>query len=113
MADTPMNKLRTHDVLRDLALVRTEIVDPVLSRLFVEGELERVRVARTGNGWAKVTIVACGESTRATIADDDQGEPVGDARAQFMSDVQDFIAESEFGWGQLRGPLYPEASDFD
>lgn len=113
MTDTPASRRRTKDVLSDLEFVRREIVDPVLARVFEEGELERVKLSRTRYGWVRVWIVARGESCNVTISDDDHTDTVGDARAYFMSDVQDFVAESDFGWGQLRGPLYPQASDFE
>lgn len=52
-----------------------------------------------------LTLIARGESCTFEIATEDAltfGDDLSLARDELGSQLQDFIAESEFGWGQLR-----------
>jgi hypothetical protein len=54
----------------------------------------------TGEVWARWRV--CGEDggSSSISFDEDPSQLV----RRMQSDLQDFIAESRFGWGQLRGP---------
>lgn len=83
------------------------VILPVTNRLLREGEPASLKIERTPP--PKEEVVLC-------MTDDTDGSSTGhylwqpgippetieEARERFYSDLQDFISESSFGWGELR-----------
>lgn len=94
-------------------LLRSVIV-PVISQLTRPGEVDRVtltwadqhgpdQLMRHPDKGLFVELVIAGETAILPIWV--PGEPElshSELRARLASDLQDFVAESRFGWGQLR-----------
>lgn len=66
-----------------------------------------------GKAVAESTVVGENDfGARVTIADEQLNVSLFEPRSvdeiawQFYNDLQDFISESAFGWGQLRGPMW-------
>lgn len=99
----------------DIAKVQRDVVDPVLARMLKPGELERVNLKRGRYDHAPrsdenydeliVNLVVAGEmfGTAILYAEDDRGD-LEAMRDRLVDHWQDFIAESSFGWGELRQP---------
>lgn len=87
----------------DPATVAAEVVLPVLRGLTRPDEVDDVAVARSGSA-VRVRIVLRGETWEHVLWEPSYPpwSPV-EARDRLRSDLQDFIAESSFGWGQRRG----------
>ncbi|KQO62769.1 hypothetical protein [Curtobacterium sp. Leaf261] len=107
--------MRSQTVGAFLADEYPRLVEPVIAELLAADELDVVDIAVVD--WNGRTLAADAPITEALLrfrdADGssmavvfDGGGP-GESDAEFAgrlrSDLQDFIAESTFGWGQLRG----------
>ena len=95
-------------------LLRT-VVTPVLDQLLRPGELQSVRVIpETDDDWpdsaeVSLRVVAVGEVFGFWVRVPGQvEESPAELRARLASDLQDFIAESRFGWAEQRP--YPAPS---
>lgn len=77
------------------------IVADEAPRFLRDGELGSVRVLTDG-GETRVELVLVGETMRFWVGDAASTPSLDAVSARFASDLQDFIAESRFGWGQLR-----------
>ncbi len=85
----------------DLATVVAEVVLPVLRRLARPGEVDDLSIGWNADGLG-LRITMRGELFGEYLwADDLPWSPV-EARERLASNLQDFIAESRFGWGELR-----------
>lgn len=86
----------------DLTAVLRDAVVPVLAQLVRAEEIDRVSLQRNESAaWVELTLR--GEQAHLWVWT--AGEtPLGAAglRQRMASDLQDFIAESGFGWGELR-----------
>lgn len=82
----------------------TEIIFPVVRRLLTEDELERVAIVSDDGSLERFTaeIQACGETFLIPLFDSEVSSTVEEAKQRFYDELQDAIAESHFGWGQLR-----------
>lgn len=82
----------------------TEIIFPNVRRLLTEDELERIAIVSDDGSLERFTaeIQACGETFRIPLSNSAVSETVAEARQRFYDELQDAIAESRFGWGQLR-----------
>lgn len=93
----------------DLDELFRAVVAPVLDQLLRAGELDSVSIAcplpAVGPPRRDVLlrVVAMGEEFSAWVWTDGQVEATAaEQRARLASDLQDHIAESRFGWGELR-----------
>ena len=78
-----------------------DVVSPVLRALLRDGELEALSVEHTG-GEVQLELTLRGEIFRTTLWSASIDEPPADTRDRLASDLQDFIAESRFAWGDQR-----------
>jgi hypothetical protein len=73
------------------------------TRLFIDGRERSVRDGeRLDDGDVRVHWEILGEAGSARGLQ--RGVDLAEFALAVQSDLQDFIAESSFGWGQLRGP---------
>ncbi len=92
--------------LRDDQIME-RIVRPAIDRILREGELDRLDLVEESRGrnFLLARVTACGEQfeirIHAPLADDE--EEIADMAERFFSDLQDYVAESSFAWGELRG----------
>ena len=101
----------TDAVDAELAELRRRVVDPVVASVLTADELEFVVVfeERIGHD-VRATVVARGETShhylqmqRSLPAAD---EELVERAAQFASELEDFVAESGFAWGEQRVARY-------
>ncbi|RZS79978.1 hypothetical protein EV189_3457 [Motilibacter rhizosphaerae] len=91
---------------------RRVVVDPVVASLLTPEEVEAVAVRDGVHGhpddvW--VCVTACGEQYVAMLLSGEwaqTGPSDEEVAAGFADQLQDWVAESRFGWGQLREPAY-------
>ena len=76
----------------DLKALRAEAL-----RLLTTEELDSIRIVDRDGG-AFIEVMAGGEQLLSFIGNGD------DLVERFLSDLQDFISETRFGWGQWREP---------
>jgi hypothetical protein len=87
------------------------MVDPVVASLLTADELESVVVfeERTGHE-VRATVVARGETSNHYLQRQRSlpafEEELAGGAAQFASELEDFVAESSFGWGEQRIARY-------
>lgn len=92
--------------LRDDQIME-RIVRPAIDRILREGELDRLDLVEESRGrnFLLVRVTACGEefelALHVPLAGDE--EEIADMAERFFSELQDFVAESSFAWGELRG----------
>jgi hypothetical protein len=86
-----------------------DVVTPVLEQLLRPGELDRVRIEPPVSGaWppsvpVQLQVIAVGETCHFWAWNPGQVEETpAELRARLASELQDFIAESRFGWSELR-----------
>ncbi|GAA3837723.1 hypothetical protein KACC15558_19810 [Brevibacterium ammoniilyticum] len=83
------------------------IVQPAIDRILREGELDRLDLVEEprGRNFLLVRVTACGEEFELALHVPLAGaeEEIADMAERFFSDLQDFVAESSFAWGELRG----------
>lgn len=85
------------------------VVLPVLRQLTRDGEVDGVEVGWV-DGELLLAITLRGETFRDPVwAPSDPPWSPETARERIASDLQDFIAESRFGWGQQRATGGPFA----
>ncbi|KQO60002.1 hypothetical protein [Curtobacterium sp. Leaf261] len=103
--------LRVGEILRVVEAVFAEMLHPdeLASSSFVvtrvddwrrTTSLARDDLVESGEAWVRWRV--CGEDGGSSSINVEEGRSQLVRRVQ--SDLQDFIAESRFGWGQLRGP---------
>jgi hypothetical protein len=96
----------------DLDEVMRRVVDPVLSALLREDEIDSVEVrAEPGGRWREegtwVSMTLRGEFFEIWLCSPGPRPESAELAALHLYDVlQDEIAESRFGWGELRGGDY-------
>ena len=100
----------------DLAEVRRRAVDPVLAALLREDELDSVALGvggPPGSPWRGheeevwLAVVARGETFHCFVCKAYAWSvSAEEAAAQVHEELQEFIAESAFGWGELRTSDY-------
>ena len=101
----------TDVVDHELAELRRRVVDPVVASVLTDDELESVVVFEERAGQeVRATVVARGEAShhylqmqRSLPAAD---EELAVMAAQFASQLEDFVAESGFAWGEQRVARY-------
>ena len=95
----------------DLDRVRVELVDPVLDALLLDGELDAVRLEWASDPFATasgelltIRVRARGEELQSYLWSPDWGvdETKKRIRRRLAGEVEDFVAESRFAWGQQR-----------
>ena len=93
----------------DVAELLSDVVVPVLDQLLRPGELDQVGLEPPVTGpWPPseavlLRVVVVGEAFGSWAWTPGQvDETAAELRARLASDLQDFIAESGFGWAQLR-----------
>jgi hypothetical protein len=95
----------------DLAQLRRRVVDPVVASVLTADELESVVVFEECTGHqVRATVVARGEASYHYLQTP-RSLPAGDEEltgraAQFASELEDFIAQSGFAWGEQRVARY-------
>ena len=99
----------------DLDELFSDVVTPVLDQMLRPGELDDVSAIPTPTGpWpgsegTLLRVVAAGEPFHFWVWTPGVVEETpAELRARLASDLQDFIAESRFGWAELRP--YPAPS---
>lgn len=81
------------------------VVIPVVAVLLPEEKIQQISIFNEDeNGHeTQLRIIAEGETFRFHVRTPGQAhEPAEDMRHLLAEDLQDFIAESAFGWGQCR-----------
>ena len=98
----------------DVAELLSDVVTPVLDQLLRPGELDRVGLEPPLTGpWppsvaVRVQVVVVGEAFHFWAWNPGQVEEgPAELRARLASDLQDFIAESRFGWAEQRPYVEP------
>jgi len=101
----------TDAVDAELAEFRRRVVDPVVVSVLSNEELESVVVFEESSSHeVRATVVARGETSYHYLQME-RSLPVADEElvsraAQFASELEDFVAESSFAWGELRVARY-------
>lgn len=80
-----------------------EVVAPVAAELLFE-PLQSLTITQSSNAdEAKLSLAVKGETFHFWVLTPGQApESVAELRVRFASQLQDWIAESGFGWGELR-----------
>ena len=98
----------------DVAELFRDVVAPVLDQLLRPGELDGIRLDPPVTGaWPPsvsvlLQVTAVGETCHFWAWNPGQvDESAAELRARLASDLQDFIAESRFGWAEQRPHLDP------
>ncbi|QWT23894.1 hypothetical protein KPL76_00075 [Subtercola sp. PAMC28395] len=89
--------------LSDFVVSTLPVLMAHVKELLRPGELERVSIWSDGEGGFRLEVVAVGEVMTTLIFSDRFSESEERLGERFRSDLQDWVAESRFGWGQLRG----------
>lgn len=79
------------------------VVQPAVDRIFHEGELDNVELISEDDGSLLAEFTAGDEQAGSWLRTPGVEITVEDLAEQVFSDLQDFVAESSFGWGELRG----------
>ena len=79
------------------------VVDPAVERIFRDGELDSVRMIREDDGSLLVEFTAGDEQVGSWLHVPDVEISVEELTERVVSDLQDFVAQSSFAWGELRG----------
>ncbi|MBE4694338.1 hypothetical protein M3G00_03695 [Brevibacterium casei] len=79
------------------------VVQPAIDRIFHEGELDSVELFREDDGSLLAEFIAGDEQAGSWLHTPGVEISVEDLAERVVSDLQDFVAESSFGWGELRG----------
>ena len=101
----------TDAVDAELAEFRRRVVDPVVVSVLSTEELESVVVFEEPSSHeVQATVVARGETSYHYLQMERSlpvaGEELASRAAQFASELEDFVAESSFAWGELRVARY-------
>lgn len=81
------------------------VVAPVVAALLPDDDVEELSLYREVDDGPHVVlrVVAAGETFRFFVRAPGQApESADDLRHRLAEDLQDFVAESSFGWGQQR-----------
>jgi hypothetical protein len=85
----------------------TEIVGPAIRAVFEDGEVSAITVRfdpELEEGSITLLLTAVGEEFQDIVVQSNvHGYDVADWRERLRSNMADFVAESDFGWGQSRG----------
>jgi hypothetical protein len=92
----------TSEELRSLAFRVVRVVDGINGREFPDSD-----VIELGRVWVRWQIVGEDGGSGSLILENGLDSFV----RSVQSDLQDFIAESGFGWGDLRGSLTPPTNE--
>lgn len=96
---------------RSIPWVLSEIVAPALQQVLPDDPMARLQLIRCRSPYAgrdatpdaiQVEIDVSGEGFVYTAYDPVTFSTADDARERLVSELADFVAESRFGWGQLR-----------
>lgn len=80
-----------------------EILAPVLGALLSHDEVDSIHITRSDSGQLTLHLSACGEPSSFYLwAPDWSRESDAEVRRRLASELQDFIAESTFAWGERR-----------
>jgi hypothetical protein len=80
-----------------------DVVEPVTSAMLEPTELESVGIGFDPDARVVLDLVVAGETSQHFLWGPDwEPETPADTRQRLASELQDFIAESRFGWGQER-----------
>lgn len=101
----------TDAVDAELAELRRRVVDPVVASVLTADELESVVLFEEPSYHeVRATVVARGEASyhylRMQRSLPAAEEELADRAAQFASELEDFVAESGFAWGEQRIARY-------
>jgi hypothetical protein len=98
-----------------LASLRDDIANPVVSSLLRDEELEQLLLAwgkapREQDVW--LGLVACGEEFRCLLRSTflEQTLDAAPIMTRLADELQDWICQSSFGWGQLRMSPFTSSS---
>lgn len=80
-----------------------QVVWPVVRALFRPHEIDDVRVEEDGDS-VRSSLRVNNESFSTVLRGDWATETDAELRVRLVDDLQDFIAESRFGWGTWREP---------
>lgn len=98
-------------VTRSMPWVLSEIVAPALLQVLPDDPMVRLQLVRCPSPYAgpdatpeavQIVVDVAGESFVYFPYDPRTFSTVDDARERLVSALADFVAESRFGWGQLR-----------
>jgi hypothetical protein len=96
-----------HLYVISLADVLSQIVGPAVADVFEDGEVSMIAVKfdpDLAEGSITVSLTAVGEEFYdLAVQGDVGGYDVAEWRDRLRSDMADWVAESQFGWGQNRG----------
>ncbi len=96
---------------RSIPWVLSEIVAPAVQRVLPEDPIARLQLTHCPSSYAdrdatpdavQVEIEVAGEGFVYIAYDPVTFSTAEDARERLVSEMADFVAESKFGWGQLR-----------
>ena len=91
--------------LRDDQLME-RIVRPAVDRILRDGELDRLEIIEGRSRNLIDVRITVGDEVfilPVTVPRADDDEEIADMAQHFFDMLQDFVAESSFGWGELRG----------
>lgn len=92
--------------------VLSEIVAPALQQVLPDDPMAWLQLVRCSSPYAdpyatpdavQLKFEVAGESFVYVVYDPKTFSTADDARERLVSELADFVAESRFGWGQLRG----------
>lgn len=92
---------------RSLLWILTDIVSPALQQVLPDDAITRVQLAHcptpyTGPDAVRLEVNVAGEDFGYVVFDPETFISTEDARDRLTSELADFVAESQFGWGQKR-----------
>ncbi|PAK97249.1 hypothetical protein B8X04_01320 [Brevibacterium casei] len=82
------------------------IVRPAVDRILRDGELDRLDIIEGRSRNLIDVRITVGDEVfilPVTVPRADDDEEIADMAQHFFDMLQDFVAESSFGWGELRG----------
>ncbi|MBE4694340.1 hypothetical protein [Brevibacterium casei] len=86
--------------------VMERIVRPAVDRILRDGELDRLDIIEGRSRNLIDVRITVGDEVfilPVTVPRADDDEEIADMAQHFFDMLQDFVAESSFGWGELRG----------
>ncbi|MGN6035769.1 hypothetical protein ACP6NG_10335 [Brevibacterium casei] len=86
--------------------VMERIVRPAVDRILRDGELDRLDIIEGCSRNLIDVRITVGDEVfilPVTVPRADDDEEIADMAQHFFDMLQDFVAESSFGWGELRG----------
>ena len=104
-----MERPASRSIVRVISLsdALSEIVVPAVRAVFKDDEVSEISVELDPDlheGSIVLSLTVVGEQFRDLVVQGDvDGYRLEDWRERLRSDLADFVAESQFGWGQNRG----------